>query len=159
VRDMKALIFDLDQTLVDTQHIEPLRRTRKWGSVFQKIPTIIAYEGIDDVLSVAREKGVKLAIVSSSPSNYVQKIIHHFKWSFDEFVCYHDSIRHKPYPDPFIEVLNRLNLPSTDCWAVGDDPKDIIAAGEAKIFSVGALWGSLDKEALVNSKPDITFEQ
>jgi len=75
---MKALIFDLDQTLVDTQHIEPLRRTRKWGSVFQKIPTIIAYEGIDDVLSVAREKGVKLAIVSSSPSNYVQKIIHHF---------------------------------------------------------------------------------
>ena len=69
---MKAIIFDLDQTLVDSRHIEHLRRSRQWSIVYQKIPAILAYDGINEVLSVTRDNGIKLAIVSSSPSSYVQ---------------------------------------------------------------------------------------
>ena len=63
-------------------------------------------------------------------------------------VCYHDTAQHKPHPAPFIEAANRLRITAKDCWAVGDEPKDIIAAKKADMYTVAALWGSLDKESL-----------
>jgi HAD superfamily hydrolase (TIGR01662 family) len=155
---MKAIIFDLDQTLVDSRHIEHLRRSRQWSIVYQKIPTILAYDGINEVLSVTRDNGIKLAIVSSSPSSYVQRVVRQFGWSFDFTVCYHDTTQHKPHPAPFIEAVNRLKIAARDCWAIGDNPKDIIAARAAGMYAVAALWGSLDKESLKSAKPDIIFE-
>jgi len=155
---MKALIFDLDQTLIDSRHIEYLRRSRKWSVVYQKIPTISAYDGINEVLSITKDNGIKLAIVSSSPSSYVQRVVRHFGWSFDFTVCYHDTTQHKPHPAPFIEVANRLKIAAMDCWAIGDDPKDVIAARGAGMYAVAALWGSVDKESLESAKPNIIFE-
>jgi haloacid dehalogenase superfamily, subfamily IA, variant 3 with third motif having DD or ED/haloacid dehalogenase superfamily, subfamily IA, variant 1 with third motif having Dx(3-4)D or Dx(3-4)E len=155
---MRAILFDLDQTLVDSRHIEHLRRSRQWSIVYQKIPTILAYDGINEVLSVTRDNGIKLAIVSSSPSSYVQRVMRHFGWSFDFTVCYHDTTQHKPHPAPFIEAVNRLKIAAMDCWAIGDDPKDIIAARAAGMYAVAALWGSLDKESLKSAKPDAIFE-
>jgi len=155
---MKAIIFDLDQTLVDSRHIEHLRRSHQWPIVYQKIPTILVYEGINEILSVTRDVGIKLAIVSSSPSSYVQRVVQHFGWSFDVVVCYHDTTKHKPHPAPLIEAVNRLKIEVRDFWAVGDDSKDIIAAKASGMYAVAALWGSLDKESLKRTKPDAIFE-
>ena len=155
---MKAIIFDLDQTLVDSRHIEHLRRSRQWSTVYQKIPTILAYDGINEVLSITRDNGIKLAIVSSSPSSYVQRVVRHFGWSFDFTVCYHDTNQHKPHPAPFIEAVNRLKIAAGDCWAIGDNPEDIIAARAAGMYAVAALWGSPDRESLKDAKPDSIFE-
>lgn len=77
------------------------------------------------------------------------------RWSFDVMVCYHDTTQHKPRPAPFIEDVNRLKIAARDCWAIGDDPKDIIASKAAGLYAVAALWGSLDKESLKSAKPDI----
>lgn len=152
---MKALIFDLDQTLVDSQCVEHLRRLRQWALVYQKIPTISAYDGIGEILSLPRDNGIKISIVSSSPTSYVHRVVRHFGWEFDTMVCYHDTTLHKPHPAPFIETARRLKVAEKDCWAVGDQPNDIIAAKNAGMFSVGALWGSIDKEALKRENPDI----
>lgn len=155
---MRGLILDLDQTLVDSQCIEHLRRSRQWSLVYQKIPTILAYEGIDEILSMAKDRGIKISIVSSSPSSYAHRVIQHFGWEFDTMVCYHDTALHKPHPAPFIEASHRLKIAEKDCWAVGDHPNDIIAAKGAGMYSVGVLWGSLDKEALIREKPDLIFD-
>ena len=155
---MKALIFDLDQTLVDSRHIEHLRKLRQWSIVYQKIPTISAYNGINEILSFTKDRGIKLAIVSSAPSSYVRRVVWHFGWSFDTMVCYHDTAQHKPHPAPFVEAANRLRITAKDCWAVGDEPKDIIAAKKADMYTVAALWGSLDKESLKKTRPDAIFE-
>ena len=152
---MRVLILDLDQTLVDSQCIEHLRRSRQWSLVYQKIPTMLAYECVDEILSLTKDKGIKISIVSSSPSSYANRVIRHFGWDFDATVCYHDTTLHKPHPAPFIEAARRLNIAERDCWAVGDHPNNIIAAKNAGMFSVGALWGSLDKEALKREKPDL----
>ena len=101
---------------------------------------------------------IKISIASAGPSNYVQRVVRHFGWSFDAIVCYHDTIQHKPHPAPLIKAANLLNIDVVDCWAVGDDPIDIIAARRAGMYSVGALWGSLNKDALRKTKPDMIFE-
>ena len=155
---IKALIFDLDLTLVDSQHLEHLRITQQWSIVYQKISTISAYEGIDELLSIIKPMNVKLAIVSLAPSSYVRRVVQHFGWSFDIMVCYHDTTQHKPHPEPFIEAANRLNIIAKNCWAVGDNPKDIFAAKKSGMYAVAALWGSLDKESLKKTKPDAMFE-
>jgi len=155
---MEAVIFDLDQTLVDSQSIEHIRRARQWSKVYQNIPDIRVYEGIDDILSILRDIDIKLSIVSAGPSSYVQRVVRHFGWSFDVIVCYHDTIQHKPHPAPLIEAADRLNVEVKDCWAVGDDPIDIIAAKRAGMYSVGALWGSLNKDTLRKANPDMMFE-
>ncbi len=156
---MKALIFDLDQTLIDSQHIEHLRRSRQWTIVYQKIPSRLAYDGVNEIPSILRsDRDVKLAIVSSSPSSYVKRVVQHFGWSFDVIVCYHDTTKHKPHPEPLIEAANRLKIDVRDCWAVGDDSKDIIAAKALGMYAVAARWGSLDKESLKRAKPDAIFE-
>ncbi len=155
---MRCLILDLDQTLIDSQCIEYLRRSRQWSLVYRKIPTILAYEGIDEIISLSKDKGVKISIVSSSPSSYVHRVVRHFGWEFDVMVCYHDTTLHKPHPAPFIEAAHRLKIAERECWAVGDHPNDIIASRRAGMCSVGALWGSLDKEALKMENPDKIFD-
>jgi len=77
---IKALIFDLDQTLIESHHVEYLRKTRNWPAVYREIPTIQAYDGINQLLLNAKEKDIELAIVTSSPESYVQRIIDHFDW-------------------------------------------------------------------------------
>ncbi len=153
-----SVVFDLDQTLINSQPIEPLRRLRKWSLVYQKISTLTAYNGINDLLSRLESKGIKLAIVTSSPSGYAQRVLDHFEWIFDVMVCYHDTNQHKPHPAPFLEASDRLKIPTKDCWAVGDKPSDIIGARKAGMYTVAALWGSLDKESLKKAKPDAMFE-
>ena len=152
------VIFDLDQTLIDSQHIEHLRKSRNWSAIYKKIPTITAYNRIDDVLSIVESKGIKLGLVTSSPSSYAQRVVRHFGWSFDVMVCYHDTSQHKPHPEPFLEAANRLKIPAQNCWAIGDNPNDIIGARRAGMYAVAALWGSCDKESLKDTKPDIQFE-
>ena len=95
---MRVLILNLDQTLVDSQCIEHLRRSRQWSLVHQKIPTMLAYECVDEILSLTKDKGIKISIVSSSPSSYANRVIRHFGWDFDATVCYHDTTLHKPHP-------------------------------------------------------------
>ena len=155
---MKGFILDLDQTLVDSQSIEYLRRSRKWSLVYQNIPKISAYDGINELLLMIKDNDIKISIVTSSPSSYVRRIVQHFGWEFDAMVCYHDTTSHKPHPAPLIEAALRLKIAEKDCWAVGDHPNDVIAAKRAGMYSIGALWGSFFKEALMSEKPDLLFD-
>ena len=73
-------------------------------------------------------------------------------------VCYHDTSRHKPDPDPILRGLELLGIQPQHAISVGDDPIDTVAAKSAGVFSVGALWGALDRKALIASKPDVLCE-
>jgi len=46
----KAVIFDLDQTLVDSKHLKKLRDSRQWSEVFKNIDSIKPYPLIDEIL-------------------------------------------------------------------------------------------------------------
>ena len=63
---IKGLILDLDQTLVDSSIATEARRCRDWQRVYSLIPLFRMYQGITDALDIARNKGLKIAIVSNS---------------------------------------------------------------------------------------------
>lgn len=149
------VIFDLDQTLIDSESIAHLRKLRRWHEVYPKISTLEVYPGITELLADLKRNAVQLAIVTTSPRPYCERIIKYNGWPIDQCVCYHDTQLRKPHPDPFLEALKRCRVGVDEAIAVGDDVKDTQAAHTAQIFSIGALWGSLQPAALIGSRPDI----
>jgi HAD superfamily hydrolase (TIGR01509 family) len=153
-----GLIIDLDLTLIDSQQAEPLRKKRQWQNVYSIVPQLRPYEGITELLLELNQLGVPICIVTSSPEPYCNRIIAHWKWVGIKTVCFYDTKRRKPYPDPILLALKRINVRAEDAILVGDDPKDIIASKTAGVYAVGALWGTLNRQTLIEAQPDTLCE-
>jgi HAD superfamily hydrolase (TIGR01662 family) len=151
----RAVIFDLDQTLVDSTAAEPLRRARNWRGVYAAVQNLRCYQGIPELLEQLRAVGIRIAVVTSSPQTYCSKVIKACGVQVDACVCYHDTARHKPHPDPLLLALKRLGgIDRRDAVAVGDVAADIDAARATGIYSVGAVWGCTDVTKLKAARPN-----
>lgn len=145
---VRGIIFDLDQTLVDSRIAEPLRRSRNWGEVYKRVPQFPVFEGIKELMQVLSRNGVGLSVVTSTHSVYCSRVLAAHGLTAHSTVCYHDTARHKPDPEPMTLALRKLGLQASEVVSVGDEPKDTLAAKAAGIVAIGALWGCLDKAAL-----------
>jgi phosphoglycolate phosphatase-like HAD superfamily hydrolase len=119
----------------------------------------VVYDGIADMLSLLIARDVPLCIVTSSPGSYCTRVIEHHKLRIEKTVCYHDTSRHKPFPDPILKGIERLGLPADRVWAVGDDPKDIQAATAAGANAVAVTWGAADVAGLQAAGAAHLFEK
>tara|TARA_B100000902_G_scaffold367842_1_gene390781 strand:- start:418 stop:933 length:516 start_codon:yes stop_codon:yes gene_type:complete len=139
---IRGVIFDLDQTLVDSSFAEDERKRRNWAGVYELIPNFTLYPGVLDVLAAIRERGVKVCIVTSSPSKYCGKVLTHFNISCEFQVCYHDTQRHKPDPEPFVKALSLMALDAEEVFAFGDKPEDAVGASRSGIDNALCVWGT-----------------
>jgi pyrophosphatase PpaX len=62
---------------------------------------------------------------------------------FDVVVASGDAARDKPYADPLLHALVRLDASPAEACYVGDAPVDVEAARAADIHSVAVSWGGL----------------
>lgn len=155
---MKGVLIDLDLTLIASHEAEPLRRGGRWREVYSLIPKLQPYQGVEDLITELAARHIPVCVVTSSPSTYCGKILKHWKWADIKTVCYHDTKQHKPHPAPILLGLKLLGVKAADAISVGDEPKDIQASKAAGVYSVGALWGALNKEALRMAQPDALCE-
>jgi HAD superfamily hydrolase (TIGR01662 family) len=153
-----VIIFDLDQTLIDTSSVELLRKKRDWQSIYPKIPDLIPYSGINELLDYLSGKEIKTALVTKSPRPYCSRIIESNNWNFDAIVCYHDCSHQKPHPEPILKAIQMLNANPEEVFSVGDDGNDIIASKGAGAKTIGVSWGIENSEALNSTEPDHIFE-
>jgi HAD superfamily hydrolase (TIGR01549 family) len=149
------IIFDLDQTLIDSIFAKPLRDRRQWNSVYKIIHKLLPFKGINDLLSTLQNNKIPLAIVTSSPKSYCRKIVDHNGWKFDTIVAYHDTSRHKPHPAPILAAIQNLSAKKNNVVSIGDEIKDIEASKAAGVISIAALWGIEEslKADIVKAKP------
>lgn len=152
---LDAVIFDLDLTLIASAAAEAHRRRREWSAVYPLIPRLQPYEGIPDLIGRLNKRGVKVAIVTSSPSSYCSRVIQHWEWKVTTTVCYHDTPQRKPHPAPMLKALEKLGVTAASTIAVGDAVGDIVSAKGAGVLAVAALWGLSDSSPLLAEKPDI----
>ncbi|PZF72610.1 HAD family hydrolase [Taibaiella soli] len=156
---MGGFIFDLDQTLVDSSVAEMHRQARDWSKVYELIPEFHIYDGMLELLNKIVAKGYALSIVTASPSTYCQRVIEHFRLPFTVAVCYHDTQKRKPHPEPILLACERMAISPSKVISIGDRDIDIVASRSANVFSIGALWGSSisDRQKLIESKPNLIF--
>lgn len=148
---MKNIIFDLDLTLVDTTCLEDARHTRNWGEAYRLIPQTNLYEGVGAVLDIIRKNNINVAIVSTSPRPYVEKIVNYFKIPTKWIVCYHDAKSIKPHPAQMLMALQLMGVSAKDTISFGDRAIDIVASNAAGIESVACLWGTKERKSLLSS--------
>lgn len=150
-----GVIFDLDQTLVDSSCLEQLRQARRWGEVYQLLTRTRVYDGIVELLERLSHAEVPMCIVTSSPRSYCERVVKHHALPIYSLVCYHDTIKHKPSPEPIQLGLARLATPPAHTYALGDAVADIIAANAAGVISVACLWGASTPDELRAVGPNI----
>lgn len=143
-----AVIFDLDDTLVDTSELLTLRKARRWSDCYRNLQKTHIYPGILEVISTLVDNGIPnngipIGIVTTSISDYAERVLKHHGIPYDALVAYHDCRgRQKPNPDPVLLCLNRLNCTPIGSLGIGDAANDAQAYVRAEITAWGAGWSS-----------------
>jgi phosphoglycolate phosphatase-like HAD superfamily hydrolase len=149
----KAVIFDLDQTLLDTNSVAHLRDARNWSEIYKIIPSLSAFEGIDNIMEFLYENDINVIVITTSPGSYCSRIITHCGWKVNGQICYHDVSRRKPDPESFLKALKDYNLDIKQTISAGDKDIDIVASNSAGIPSIACTWASPNVNALLGSNP------
>lgn len=96
-------------------------------------------EGTEEALSMLKSKNIKLAVVSNTQRNVVERVMKDvglYKY-FDLFLGGDDVINGKPEPDILLKCLDILKLKKDEVLFVGDTRWDRMAAEKAKIKFIG----------------------
>lgn len=116
------------------------------------------YNGIIEMLSNLKSKGIKIAVVSNKFDLAVKELC---KKYFEEFIDFAageneaQGIKKKPAPDTVISVLNEFNFAPEDAVYVGDSDVDIMTAKNSKMPCISVTWGFRDKKFLLENDATI----
>jgi HAD superfamily hydrolase (TIGR01549 family) len=155
---IKAVVFDLDGTIVESAYEWPDIR-RRLGAGSHPILSYLAglaepersrkraelesieaeathkavlKEGIRELLAFLGQAGLKTALVTNNSGRNVSLLLSKYNLEFD-CVLSRDSGLWKPSGAPLREALDRIQVLPQECCAVGDSPFDAQAALEAGI--------------------------
>ena len=137
--NLKAVLFDLDGTLIDTSAIQQMRDSRKWKECVALFSRTQCYPGIAETMGFLRRRGIRIAIVTTSVSYYAQALCRYHGITYDTLICYHDA-KPKPAPDPFLLAIDRLAVRQDNSLGIGDATPDALSLKSAGIRSAGAGW-------------------
>lgn len=136
---IRFLLFDLDNTLVDSLHLKPLRDARRWREVFQRIESVSTFAGISEVWRSLKERGAHLGIVTHSPRPYATRVLEHVGLVPDNLIAYHD-LRGRLKPSPYGYEQCCKGWRTQARVAVGDEQADLLAADAFGCQGVYAGW-------------------
>jgi phosphoglycolate phosphatase len=101
------------------------------------------FDGIEDALRAIESAGSRWGIVTNKLHYLARDVIAGMGWSERNSVLIGgDTLPNKkPDPDQLFLAAEKLGVMPQDCIYVGDDERDVVAARNAGMVSVVALWG------------------
>jgi len=146
-KNIKGIIFDLDNTLIERSISDPYRKKRNWKKVFELIPQFTLYEGLPDVFEYISQNNIQITIVSFASHKLVEQITKQFNIPYS-FILSGRDIKKKPSPDGMIKAMKEMKCNSNNIISFGDSLVDYQAAKAANIKHITCLWGSSEKKIL-----------
>ncbi len=134
-------VFD-PHTYLETQYGQPLDRaevrTRCRPRHLALIEAQPILPGVKALLSEAKQRGLGLAVASSSPRTWVNGHLSRLGLLeyFDTLACGDEVARTKPYPDLYLAALEQLGVQANQAIAFEDSLNGMRAAQQAGIFCV-----------------------
>ena len=113
----------------------------------------VAYEGVPELLSDLKSKGIKTAVLTNKAHEYVGEILSKCfpDFTFDLYVGQQKGVERKPHPQSFELLLKELDVKKQDCLYIGDSEVDVKTALNAKVDLVAVTWGYRSVEILKNA--------
>lgn len=101
------------------------------------------YDGVPEMLDELTARGLRIAILSNKPHEFVKLCVKKFlpNWKFDVVLGQRDTVPRKPDPAGALEIVERLHTAPSDFLYLGDTAVDLKTAIAAGMFPVGVLWG------------------
>lgn len=132
--------------------VEKYRESYMNGGIYR----LSFYDGMEKLLNDIKKSGIKLAVASSKPENFIIEILKYLKISdlFD-FISAPESDRAPESKTALVErAVTVLNVDKSKTVMIGDRYFDIEGAREAKVDSIGVTFGFGDKDELIKSGAD-----
>ena len=152
---MTALVFDLDGTLVDTVYAHVFAWQRAFAEAgmgidgWRILPQRRPLPGAVELLRFLRESKVPHGIATSGGRPDVDASLEALQIPAEMVVIERGDVkRAKPEPDLFLACQERLEVPASECYVVGDAVWDLLAARRAGMLSVGLLTGGYGADEL-----------
>jgi phosphoglycolate phosphatase-like HAD superfamily hydrolase len=105
-----------------------------------------------------REKGIKVAIVTTKDRESAEAAIRLFQFPYDLLLTAEDTERIRPDPEPLLKAIELLKSSAAQAFYCGDTPPDIVQGRRAGVKTIGLTTGLYTKEELETEKPDFIFD-
>lgn len=162
---LAAVIFDLDDTLLDTSSLLDARDRRAWGEVYARLDEVgIFTVGRQEhpfarLPGETRKRGLPVGLYTHSPEKYATELIRAHRIRVDAMVTGSDHFPAKPHPSGLLAVARMLGVAPAQCVYVGDSVGDFGAAAAAGMVSVGVSWTRRTPKSWRHGWPDIAVDR
>lgn len=111
-------------------------------------------------ISMLKDSGYKIALVTTSKRKFVEKILNNFNANdlFNAIICREDVSQLKPSPEAYLLVLKKFGLLAKNVLAIEDSDRGIKAARMAKINCLAVYGNSILEKEEFKRLPVFTLE-
>jgi phosphoglycolate phosphatase len=111
------------------------------------------YDGIPELLSALKERGIRLAILSNKPHAFTRQIAAHYfpEGLFEDVRGAQEGAPRKPDPAAALGIAAAMGLAPETFLYLGDTNTDMRTGRSAGMFTVGVLWGFRTRDELVEN--------
>jgi len=120
----------------------------------------VPYDGIPQLLTALRKRGIQVAVLSNKIDSASQQLIEYFfPGKTDVVFGEHVGVPRKPDPTSCRMVMQQLGVQPEQVLYVGDSGTDMQTAKNAGLYAVGVTWGFRSKEVLLKYGADVLVHQ
>ena len=152
-----AVLFDLDDTLVDSDNLRAYRDNERWSELSPDVlASVKLFNGVADLLTSLKYLDCGIAIVTTSPKWYAEALIKLLAIPCDALVAAKDVEWGKPQKDPSelaLKLMGHNN--SATAFVVGDRCIDIASGEPVCDWTIGATWAAKNQRELILSYPKV----
>ena len=110
------------------------------------------YDGIMDMLTALRERGIRVAVVSNKFDAATKKLCEKYFGDLVEVaIGERAGVRKKPAPDTVYEALKELGVTAEGAVYIGDSDVDIQTARNCGMPCISVTWGLRDEDFLIEN--------
>lgn len=112
-----------------------------------------SYEGCENLLLNLKKSGIKTAVLSNKPDEFVGEILNKVYPShkFDIAWGKKPEFKTKPDPEALNAIVEKLNVKKGECLYIGDSDVDIFTAENAGVDMIGVEWGFRGRKELTDA--------
>lgn len=132
--DIISELFRKNGDVLDEEQISEIYLTQNFVFLTRYLPQVNLYPGSLPLLEQLKKKEILLGLVTSSRRNLIDQIWKEEELAYFSTIISADDIdRFKPYPDPYLKALQKIEQEATNCLVIENAPAGIQSACSAGI--------------------------
>ena len=117
-----------------------------------KMSLIQTFPGMSEVLKQLDKSGHRMYILSTNNSGNIERFLRKNRLD-GYFTKIYGDIGLRSKSSALRKIIKKEGLKADDCIYIGDEARDVEAAGKAGVVSIGVTWGFNNAAAIKKSNP------